>query len=152
MDFKIYKLWTEEFKGYYWEVEGNAICEYTWDTNYDDVEDLLDVSTLRKLEQHNKNTKFGYYPARIVAERFKPVDLTEEDFTALKQEVLDDDNDDLLQELNENYNIENYDDLYMVAGELYYFDENTENLYYCESEGMISPVGYDPNDDDEDNE
>ena len=151
MDMKLYEIWTEEFKGYYFENEENGVCYYVWDDDHDDVEDILDASTLRELEQDNKNAnKFGGYPRRIVAKCYKPVELTEEDLTALKQDVLDDDDDDLLQELKDHHNIENYDNLYYVGGELYCFDDSTNKLYFCESEGMLSPVGYDPNDDSDD--
>ena len=153
MDTKIYKVWTEEFKGYYWEFEENGIYEYVWDYDCDDVEDILDTSTIRELEQYNKNAKEnGGYPKRIAAECFKAVELTEDDITALKQDVLGDENDDLLQELKDHHGIENYDDLYYVGGELYYFDDNTKKLYYCESEGMLTPVGYDPNNNDDDSD
>lgn len=153
MNWKIYKVWTEEFKGYYWEFEENGIYEYVWDDDYDDVEDILDASTLMELEQANKNAKEnGDYPKRSAAECFKPVELTEEELTALKQEILDDEDDNLLKELDETYRIENYDDLYYIDGELYYFDDNTKKLYYCESEGMLNPVGYDPNDDSDDDD
>lgn len=153
MDTKIYKVWTEEFKGYYWEFEENGIYNYTWDDDFDDVEDILDDSTLFELKERNEKAKeICAYPQRIVAECFKPVELTEEDIIALKQDVLNDDDDDLLQELKDHHNIENYDDLYYVGGELYYFDDNTKKLYYCESEGMLTPVGYDPNDDSDDDE
>lgn len=151
MDWKIYKVWTEEFKGYYWEFEENGVYEYTWDDDCDDVEDILDASTLRELERANKNAKEnGGYPQRIVAKCYKPVELTEDDITALKQDVLNDDEDDLLQELKDHHSIENHDDLYYVGGELYFYNRNSSKLYYCESEGMLSPVGYDPNDSDDD--
>lgn len=140
---KIYKVWTELFKGYYWETEENCVYDYYYDDDCDDVEGILDARTLRKLEQHNKNTnKFCWYPARIVAERFKLVDLTNEDLTALTQDILDD--NDMLST--------NYENIYYVKGDLYYFDENTEKFYLGESEGMISPVGYDPDDDSDDSD
>lgn len=151
MDMKIYKIWTEEFKGYYWDSMGVCVCDYAYDDVCDDVEDILDASTIRELERVNENAKEnGGYPQRIVARRFTLVDLTEEDITALKQDVLDDDDDDLFKELDESYRIENYDNLYYVDGELYYYDDNTNKIYYCENDGMLSPVGYDPNDDDDD--
>lgn len=151
MDWKIYEIWTEEFKGYYWEFEGNGVCVYIWDDYQENVEDLLSYSQLEDLEQANKKAKEnGGYPTRIVAERFKPVELTEEDLNALKQEILDDDDDDLFKELDENYRVENHDDFYYVDGELYVYDEEIGKLCHCESEGMLTPVGYDPNDDDDD--
>lgn len=151
MDMKIYKIWTEEFKGYYWDSMGVGVCDYAFDDECDEVASLLDASTIRELEQANKNAKiFGRYPQRFVARRFNPVELSEEELTALKQDVLDDEDDDLLQELKDNHNVENYDDLFYVDGELYFYDTNSSKLCYCESEGMLIPVGYDPNDDDDD--
>lgn len=153
MDTKIYKVWTEEFKGYYFENEENGVYDYVWDDDHDDVEAIVDASTLRELERANENAKEnGGYPKRIAAECFKLVELTEDDITALKQDVLDDDDDDLHQELKDHHNVENYDDLFYVAGELYYYDDNTKKIYYCENEGMLTPVGYDPNDDDSDDD
>lgn len=150
MDTKIYEVWTEEFKGYYFENEENGVYDYVWDDDHDDVEDILDASTLRELERANENAKEnGGYPQRIVAKCYKPVELTEEDIIALKRDVLNDGEDDLLQELKDHHGIENYDDLYYVGGEMYYFNASTKKLYFCESEGMLTPVGYDPNDDDD---
>lgn len=150
MDWKLYEIWTEEFKGYYWETKGNCVCAYEFDDYQEYVEDLLSYTDLEQLKQDNKEAREnGGYPTRIVAKRFKPVELSEEELTALKQDVLNDDEDDLMQELNKRFLIEDTDVLYYVDGELYYYDENTSKLCFCESEGMLNPVGYDPDDSDD---